>query len=93
MRLLLLLLLPFFMGYDLPVKYPEKTLTMSIETLEKSGYNSGSTVTPLSISNSPGKSYSTTKRQKRTISYRYKNPDFVHPGPLTIINPYVLPKK
>ncbi len=125
---IILLLLPLFMGADLPIKYPEKTLTMSkvefyqwavdqnkqaqeawtkefnkgyqyihgskiIETIKKSGYNSGSTITPLSISKNPGRFSSTIKRQKRKVSYRYKNPDFKHPGPLTIINPYVKPKK
>ncbi len=65
-----------------------------VETSETTGYNSGSsTVTPLSISQSPGVSLSTTKKTKRFIPYRYKNPDFRHPGPLTIINPYVQPKK
>ncbi len=129
MRLLLLLLLPFFMAADFPVKYPEKTYSMSkaeffnwavaqnkraqdawtkefkkgyqynysskqIETLETTGSSSGtSVISPLSISQSPGRFSSTTKKTKSFVPYRYKNPDFKHPGPLTIINPYVQPKK
>ncbi len=65
-----------------------------IETSETSGFSSGkSTISPLSVSQSPGKSYSTTKKTKSFVPYRYKNPDFRHPGPLTIINPYIQPKK
>ena len=65
-----------------------------IETTETSGSSSGtSVISPLSISQSPGKSYSTTTKTKSFVPYRYKNPDFRHPGPLTIINPYVKSKK
>jgi hypothetical protein len=28
---------------------------------------------------------------KHTLPYRYKNPDYKWPGPLTIINPYIKP--
>ncbi len=126
MRLLLLLLLPFFMGADLPIKYPEKTYSMSkddfyqwavnenkqaeiqwikefnegyqynygskiIETLNTQGFNSGTSL--ISINTGSGVSSSTVKRSKKTVPYRHKNPDFKHPGPLTIINPFVRPNR
>ncbi len=114
------------MAADFPIKYPEKTLTMSkvefyqwavnenkqakeswikefnkgyqyiyaskqVEISDTSGFNSGTSF--ISIGNNPSKSSSITKKTKRTVPYRYKNPDFKHPGPLTLINPYVQPKK
>lgn len=44
---------------------------------------------PSLISTSTKKGNTTIIRQ--TLPYRYKNPDYVSPGPLTIINPYVHP--
>ena len=129
MRILLLLLLPFFMAADLPIKYPEKTYSMNesdfykwavgrnkrarikwerkfnkgyqynysskeVEVRDASGFSTGkTTATPLSISRGPSKFSSTIKVNKRTVPYSYKNPNFRHPGPLTLINPYVKPKK
>ena len=64
------------------------------ETTNTYGFNSGkSVITPLSVSNDPNTFSTTVKKQKRKTYYRYKNPDFRHPGPLTIINPFVRPKK
>ena len=68
------------------------TSSRQIEETEVSGYSTGtSTITPLSVNQSPGSFSSTVKKRNQVIPYRYKNPDFKHPGPLTIINPYISP--
>ncbi len=65
-----------------------------IEVSETTGSSSGtSIITPLSVSQSPGYFSSTTRIKRYTNFYRYKNPNFRHPGPLTLINPYVSPRK
>lgn len=38
------------------------------------------------------KQISNTRTQEQIVPYRYNNPNYIHPGPLTIINPYVSPK-
>jgi len=74
-------------GYQ--YNYGSKTIVTS----EVIGFNTGgSTITPTTITNDPGKSASSTKIEKHSVPYRYNNPDFKHPGPLTLVNPYVKPK-
>ena len=73
---------------------PYYYVSKEIETTKTFGYNSGrTTVTPITINTSPGKSSSIVKRQKQTVPYRYKNPNFSYPGPLTIVNPFIKPKE
>ena len=51
-----------------------------------------STTSLLGISTGPGVRYSRAITQRYTVPTRTLNPNFRHPGPLTIINPYVKPK-
>ncbi len=53
------------------------------------GGNRGVIVTGGSLGKTGGKLYS----QQYEETYRFQNQDFRHPGPLTLVNPYVRPKK
>ena len=64
-----------------------------VTTKSKEGLSSGMVVTPMTASSTGGKEYSNETTTEKNVSYRYLNPDFVHPGPLTIVNPFVKPKK
>ncbi len=60
---------------------------------ESRGVTTGrSTTSLLGTSASPGIRYSRVTTQRHSVPTRTLNPDFRHPGPLTIINPYVKPK-
>jgi len=84
-----------------PVQYPESTKTMTdaefytwavktnkaaaearVETTDRYIYSWGTETV--------GNRFGTHKT--RTRLYRYNNPDYVWPGPLTIVNPYVHPR-
>ena len=64
-----------------------------LTTVEASSYNTGSsTRTGFGVSTGPGQRSYSSRVRKRVLPRQWNNPDFRHPGPLTIINPYVKPR-
>ena len=67
----------------------------SLGTLTRSntnGSNTGAYVTPYGATIQPGQSYEKTTVESFDYQNRFVNPDYIAPGPLTIINPFVKPK-
>ncbi len=64
-----------------------------IMTVEAKASSTGSsTISALGISTGPGQRGYSSRVRERVLPRRWNNPDFRHPGPLTIINPYVKPR-
>ncbi len=58
----------------------------------KSSSTSSSTMMAYGVNSGPGRQYFTSKTQDKLIPTRRLNPHFRHPGPLTLVNPYVRPR-
>ncbi len=64
-----------------------------LTTVDAEARSTGSsTVSAFGIRTGPGRQNYNSKVRDRVLPSRWNNPDFRHPGPLTIINPYVKPR-